>query len=85
MDNHVFFFLQRKIGFTGFNYTLLEKKAIGHPTMDLNPPPPIFLRRFKECLQQVSVTLVGFKLHSSYLSRRESIEIAPEVTLCDRY
>lgn len=54
--------------------------------MDLNPPPPpIFLRRFKECLQQVSVTLVGFKLHSSYLGRRESIEVAPEVTLCDRY
>lgn len=53
--------------------------------MDLNPPPPIFLRRFKECLQQVSVTLFGFKLHSSYLGRRESIEIAPEVTLCDRY
>lgn len=53
--------------------------------MDLNPPPPIFLRRFKECLQQVSVTLVGFKLHSSYHGRRESIEIAPEVTLCDRY
>lgn len=80
MDNHVFFFLQRKIGFTGFNYTLPEKNDGSQPT-----PPPIFLRRFKECLQQVSVTLFGFKLHSSYLGRRESIEIAPEVTLCDRY
>lgn len=43
------------------------------------------LRLFEECFQQMSIVLVGFKLQSSYLGRRESIDIASDVTTCDHF